>query len=385
VRRLRLLVRWYGAAAATHPVRWLRWLRDGMLTVIAVAGLLCLLVTYQAHREITAATGRAATAITEVNAAYTQLVEANSELVTSFHSGDVAIAGTGATYDLDITAASQDLVIAAGDNAAGANGAQLIQFADGLLGTYTGMVEQASTDSASGMGTTLPIAGLLSASGQMSSILAGLAGLRQAEQGALTADLGSQWLTPGDVWWLLLAPFFAMLLLAAGTSYALWRGFRRILSVRLTAALVLTLGLIGLVAVLNVHDAGQARESVTGPLSWQTDLTSAKAAHQDLGGQQMLREMVGVACPPDAPSICVTIAGDQRIEKAMSARLRPVAQAAGPDAAGILTSEFHTDAADTGFAYNPWTLAAGLVLAGAAAALVYAACRPRLEEYRYRP
>jgi hypothetical protein len=65
----------------------------------------------------------------------------------------------------------------------------------------------------------------------------------------------------------------------------------------------------------------------------------------------------------------------------MSARLHLVKQADGPDAA----DKFGSDAADTGFAYNPWTLAAGLVLAGAAAALVYAACRPRLEEYRYRP
>lgn len=315
---------WYARA---HPVRWLRWLRTGMLTLILVAGLLCLLVAYQAHREITTATGHGAQAISEVDAAYVELIQADRAVALSFRTGDVALVGPGATYGDDITAASQDLVLAAGDNVAGFQGANTIQFAEGLLGTYGDLVQQASTDLADNNGT-LATAGLGYAHGlldQTGGLLNVLSGLRQSEQAAVTADLGSRWLGPGDFWWLLLAPFLAMLLLAAGTSYVLWHGFRRLLSVRLTSALVLTLALVALVASLNVHDGGQAKAFIDGRLASQAHLTPARLT------------------PAQAPR-----------------------------------------ATDAGFAYSPWTLAAALVMACGAGILTFAAYWPRLDEYRYR-
>jgi hypothetical protein len=310
---------WYARA---HPVRWLRWLRTGMLTLILVAGLLCLLVGYQAHREITTATGHGAQAISEVRTAYTELTRADQAVASSFRTGDVALVGPGAIYSDDVTAASQDLVLAAGDNVAGFDGTNTIQFAEGLLGTYGDLIQQASTDLA-GSNRTLALAELGYAHdllGQTGGLLDVLNGLRQSERAAVTADLGSRWLGPGDFWWLLLAPFLAMLLLAAGTSYVLWHGFRRLLSVRLTSALVLTLALVALVASLTVHDGGQAKAFIGGRLASQASLTPAQAPR----------------------------------------------------------------ATDVSFAYSPWTLAAGLVLAGGAGILAFAAYWPRLDEYRYR-
>jgi hypothetical protein len=316
---------WYARA---HPVRWLRWLRTGMLTLILVAGLLCLLVAYQAHREITTATGDGVQAISEVRAAYTELFLGDKAVTLSFSTGDVALVGPGATYSDDVTAARQDLVLAAGDLAAGDNadgfdGTNTIQFAEGLLGTYGDLVQQASTDLADS-NKTLAMAELGYAhvllDDEPGDLLYVLSNLRESEQAAVTADLGSRWLRPGDFWWLLLAPFLAMLLLAAGTSYVLWHGFRRLLSVRLTSALVLTLALVALVASLTVHDGGQAKAFIDGRLASQVSLTPAQA----------------------------------------------------PRATGA------------SFAYSPWTLAAGLVLAGGAGILAFAAYWPRLDEYRYR-
>jgi hypothetical protein len=298
-----------------------------MLTLILAAGLLCLLVVYQAHRDITTATGHGAQAVSEVFAAYHELTRADTAVASSFRTGDVALVGPGAAYGNAITAASQDLVLAAGDNVAGIRGASTIQFAEGLLGTYGDLVQQASTDYAGGNGA-LATAGLGYAHGlldQTGGILDVLSGLRHSEQAAVTADLGSRWLGPGDFWWLLLAPILGMLVLAAGTSYVLWHGFRRLLSVRLTSALVLTLGLVALVASLNVHDGGQAKAFIDGRLASQAHLTSAN--------------LTPAQVPP---------------------------------------------AADADFAYSPWTLAVGLVLAGGAAVLTFAAYWPRLDEYRYR-
>jgi hypothetical protein len=293
-----------------------------MLTLILVTGLLCLLVGYQAHREITTATGHGAQAISEVGAADTELTQANQAVASSLGTGDVALVGPGAIYSDDVTAASQDLVLAAGDNVDGSDGTNAIQFAEGLLGTYGDLVQQASTDLADNDGT-LARAELGYAHellDQTGGLLDVLNRLRQSEHAAVTADLGSRWLGPGDFWWLLLAPFLAMLLLAAGTSYVLWHGFRRLLSVRLTSALVLTLALVALVASLTVHDGGQAKAFIAGRRAPQVSLT-----------------------PAQAPG-----------------------------------------ATDASFVYSPWTLAAGLVLAGGAGILAFAAYWPRLDEYRYR-
>jgi hypothetical protein len=295
----------------------------GMSTLILVVGLLCLLVVYQAHRGTTAATGHGAQAISQVGAASAELVNADSAVVQSFSNGAVGLVGPGAAYEDDITAASQDLTLAAGNNVAGIVGLSTIQFAEGQLGTYNDLVQQASSDFAANNHTLAQaeLAALVGHDGFLDKwVLTTLRSLRESERRAVIADLRSRWLRPGEVWWLLLAPFLAMLLLAAGTSYVLWHGFRRLLSVRLTSALMLTLALVGLVASLNIHDGGHARAFIHGLHAWSIQLTPARV-------------------PP---------------------------------------------ATDVGFGYSPWTLAAGLVLVGSAGVLTVGAYWPRLHEYRYQ-
>jgi hypothetical protein len=376
--------------ASTHPVRWLRWLRDGMLAMILAAGLLCLLVTYQAHREITVATGRGALAITEVDAAYVALTQANKAVVTSFQADKMALIGPGAAYQGYITTASQDLILAARNNIAGPESASAIQFADGLLDTYMEQIRRASVDAASDTSAAPQItqpdplalaefrggADLLN---QREGIRSVLLGLGESEQQAVQqADPGSRWLGPGEVWWLLLAPLLVMLILVVCTSYALRRGFRRILSARHIAALVLTLGLVVLVAALNMHDGEQSRAAIRSVLILRTH-SLANASSVDLQGQQRLNRMVVGKCPTPTTATCSAAVQIQPV-----APDRPAArdrQATGTRPPGLPA----VPAAGTGLAYSPWTLGAGLALAAGASLLAYAAYRPRLEEYRYRP
>jgi hypothetical protein len=331
----RLARRWHARVRQVRPVRWLRWLRAGMLAMIIVTGLLCLLVTYQAHREITTVTGNGAQAIAEVDAASAALTRANAAVTQTFRIGDVPMVGSGASYTDDITAATQGLVLAAEHNVAGVQGADTIQFAEGLLVTYAGEVQQATADFAGSGNKTLALAELGYASNQLGEIRDVLTELSLAEQRAVRADLDSWSLRPRDFWWLLLAPFFVALLLAAGTSYALWRGFRRVLSVRLIAAGALTLGLTVLVASLNVHDGGRTRAFINGPFTSYS--------------QHILTQSIPAAASADA-------------------------QAAIPPP---------PTAADVGFAYSQWLLGAGLVLTVGAGILSQAAYWPRLDEYRY--
>jgi len=311
--------------ARAHPVRWLRWLRAGAALTILAAGLLSLLVTYQAHREIALATSRGAAELRSLDAAYAKLTLAQKAVRASFSRGAVLLTGPGPEYQEDFSAASQDLVSAAGDNVAGGASASLIQFTEGQVIGYDSAVQQASTSFAEARtgfgagGTALGQAGFREAGQTLGQIQASLLMLRNQELAAVQADLASRWVGAGDIWSLLLAPLLALLLVAAATTYVLWQGFRRVLSARLLAALALTLGLVIVLASLNAHDAGHARAFLAGLLT---------------------------------PGFPATV----------------------PLASG---------AADAGLAFSPATLAAGLVLVIGAGILAVASFRPRLSEYRY--
>lgn len=316
--------------------------------MIIATGLLAFTVTYQAHRQITAAAGRGATAIIDADSAYTALSQADKAVREDFGHGNVALLlGPGTAYRDRITAAGQDLVLTAQNNAAGDQGAGLIQFAEGLLADYDGRVGQAATDAAThGSADVGPLARAdVKAARDIlyTKVLCGkdrvalcgqnriwsVIGILRSEQAAARSGLASLWLAPGAVWGLLMAPLLVMLALAACVSRVLRRGFQRVLSARLVAATALTAGLAALMAVLNGVDH-----------CW-----AVKSSHHAL----VLNAQV---------------------------RAYPAGAAAGRALA---------EATGSGAAYSPWVLAAGLVLTVSAGALAYSSFRPRLEEYRYRP
>jgi hypothetical protein len=246
--------------ARAHPWRWLRVLRNVTLAMIVVAGLLCLLVSYQAHREMVTATGNGAQAISEVIAANSAINQATNALQKISPSA-VVLSGPGGQYTDSYTSATKQLTLVALDNVAGSGAATGISFAGGLLVSYDGQARQAIADYAEGQAAL----GKIQVKYYLPSLKVGTAleTLLQTEQAATAQDLNSWWLSPGDVRLLLLAPLFVLLLAAAGTSYQLWRGFRRLFSVRLAAAAAATLALVVIVAALNVHDEEGAHAFMT--------------------------------------------------------------------------------------------------------------------------
>jgi hypothetical protein len=244
-----------------HPVTWLRWLRVGAMAAIAATALLGWLETAQAHQQITLASTRGVQAVADVAAARQELAGAASAVQGSFSAGAVALTGPGATYTAAVAAAAQDLVLAAQDNVAGTPGSTQIQFAGGQLSSYRAQVDQAGNDFAAG-DPVLARAEL----GYATTLLAGLsASLRQlglAELSAVSASLGSAWMTPATLWLVPLAPLAVLLALAGWTTYVLRAGFRRLLSVPLTAAVLAALALVVLTATANAHDSGHATRFV---------------------------------------------------------------------------------------------------------------------------
>jgi hypothetical protein len=253
-----LMAGWYARA---HPARWLRWLRNGIVAMALVAWALCGLVTREARHDVAAATGNGAQAIAQIHAASAALTS-DVRVTNTFTNNDVALTGAGDDYTDYLTAATQELIAASTDNVAGRRTADELDFDELQLNTYSGQVQQAVTDFATSGEDTLARDEIGYATTIENQIWQDLRMRDNDERAAVAADLNSQWLGPGDVWWLLLAPFLVMLLLAAATSYVLWRGFRRLLSGRLIVAVATTLGLIIVMASLNVHDGGQAKAFV---------------------------------------------------------------------------------------------------------------------------
>lgn len=374
--------------ALVHPVQRLRWLRNSMLAMILVAAALCLLVTYRAHDEITNATDHGAQAISYVNVAYLALIEAQDSIITDFGNTGGALGDFATTSEDYTAAANQDLGLAAENDVAGGQGVSDLQAAQGLIANYNDLVQQLGVDageSSTGKSSTgkssspLAMADLWDLVGGVQNILSELngtpsqPGLDQAEQARVLADLRSGWLNPGDFWWLLLAPFFVMLLLAVGSGYVMWRGFRRVLSVRLAATLAVTLGLIALVAVLNMHDSGHAEAVINHPPASQVNnSTFTNALRQNRKILKSLTAQAKESCGQCASAIA----------KPLYTLVKDEQNIPNGDAEFLDPSTSYS--ADTGFAYSPWALAAGLVLGIGAIILAYTAYRPRLEEYRYR-
>jgi hypothetical protein len=240
-----------------HPVSWLRWLRVSALAAICAAAALAAIVTVEAHAQLTLATTRGATAIARVSDAAAQVAAGDRSVRESFGTGDVALAGPGSGFSGALTAASQDLVLAAEDNVAGQTGARQIQFDEGLLDTYTSEVQQAGTDF-SAWGPALAMARLGYASDSAETIGVSLDQLQADEQQAVRASLGSPWLRSGGFWWLLAAPLCALLLVAVITSYVLREGFHRRLSAQLVGAVAMTVLALALTGTFNAGDGSRA-------------------------------------------------------------------------------------------------------------------------------
>lgn len=228
---------------APHPIVVLRWLRAGVLGMVAVTALLYLVVADRAGEQMASA-DRTREAIRHLGEAREAAVDATTELRKAADAtiGEVDLIGTGTGFAIATTRVSTHLTSATEGNAAGEQGLHHIQFVQGQLTTSLQLANgpqgaRAALPSLEGgpekdaEGKDVRFTG---------GLIESLEDLREIETLALDEQLRSRWLAPYLLWPLLIGPVVVMLLLAGTTGFVVARHFRQYPSPALGLALLAT-------------------------------------------------------------------------------------------------------------------------------------------------
>ncbi|MFD9395266.1 hypothetical protein ACFWBB_32405 [Streptomyces sp. NPDC060000] len=228
-----------------HPIVVLRWLRAGVLGMVAVTALLYLVVANRAGEQIAAA-DRTETAVRHIQAAYEQAGKANEALDAVSGIGAIGLTGTGTDFANATARVSSHLTSATEGNEAGERGLSHIQFVQGQLATCVLLANTAVLDGAPGVARArdalddapeydgrdpVPFTGGLRQS---------LRDLEELENEAKKDQLRSGWRDPGLLWPLFIGPLAVMLLLVCATGFIVAHRFRRYPSPALAVAVLAT-------------------------------------------------------------------------------------------------------------------------------------------------
>ena len=250
-----------------HPVRRLRWFRNGVLLAVLATELLYAVVANQAGHRISAAerTGRT---ISDVRKASAAALRATRALDRAFTTEDVTLIGTGTAFVNTTAQVNTDVTAAAEGNAAGARGETELQFVQGQLATCVQLAETAvaTYDNGSRRDADASALEALTAPDQKDrtgasiadtgGLIAALDDLEALEAQARHAQLSSRWLAPACFWTVLLTPVLVMLVLTGATGYVLAGHFRRHLSPLLLGAVLLTTAVAVTGGALVTYDGG---------------------------------------------------------------------------------------------------------------------------------
>jgi hypothetical protein len=232
----------------SHPVVVLRWLRAGLLGVLAVTTLLCLVVEDRAGDQI-AASHRTKGAMRDIDQAHEQAVKAEAALMAVSRIEDpvsIALTGTGADFANAAARISSHLTSATEGNGAGRRGLSHIQFVQGQLATSVQLANAAVLDGAPAVVTVCKALraprehegrGAVRFTGGLEQ---SLQDLHEVESDAEKAQLESGWRDRRLLWPLFMAPLTVMLLLVCATGRIVVRRFRRYPSPALALALLAT-------------------------------------------------------------------------------------------------------------------------------------------------
>ncbi|MFE3588317.1 hypothetical protein ACFXOY_12400 [Streptomyces niveus] len=283
----------------------LRWLRAGVVAMVAVTALLYQVVSTEAEQQMAAARSTDA-AIEDIETAHEAARKADSALLKAFESEQVSLIGTGTAFANHTASVSTHITSAAEGNAAGERGQTQIQFVQGQLTTCLQLADTAVRDYArtgkQGMNaarealthrrelnpdTGLPIAGT-------GGLVASLSDLLTTEEKARAQQLDSLWLNPAYMYPLLVGPAAVMTLLVLATGHIVARHFRRYVSPLLLVALLATVSAGVTTAVFSAADAHQlvehplardplARHPLTLSLALASLATAAVLAHLSYG------------------------------------------------------------------------------------------------------
>lgn len=248
---------------AAHPTTVLRWLRAGVIAMVAATALLYVVVSTEAGRQIADAR-RTERAIGDLSSAYHEADAANQALTRAAATGQVALIGTGGDFDTYTSHVITELTSAAAGNAAGRTGLTQFQFVQGQLITCRQLADAAVLDSSRGAQVGFDAAHHALADRQIvddgetipgtGGLMASIDDLKALEAGALEHQRHSRWLDPAYRWSLYTAPVAALLLLVLASGYVVARHFRRPPGPHLGGALLATAVVAATVAVLGGLD-----------------------------------------------------------------------------------------------------------------------------------
>jgi hypothetical protein len=351
-------------------------LRRWLLVCAAVALVASFAALHGIATTANAVRDRTSVALLEVASARQSLVDADQAAVSSYGSGEVALAGSGELYQRQMGATAQSLARVAEVNEAGNGGSRIVQVIEGLLSAYSGSIEQADAHFQQSDGSLLGASQLWYASRLLhmkDGALVQLDALGQAERTALHRQLSTGWMNPAllPLW---AVPFVALFVLLLVAQRYLFHRFQRIVNIPLLIATGLLVPMsVGMaysvVSQHRVHKAGVHLEHVL------TDWHKATAA-TDAAGQRALAELMlhrchqGVDCGRTVDGVVALLPSKPRgnvpsRHQIQSATAQVNRQLADADE----TSEFTV-----------------VIPAGALciAVLVVLGLQPRLDEYRYR-
>jgi hypothetical protein len=219
--------------------------------MVAASALLYLLVATEADQHIAAAR-RTDRAVADIDKAHSAAQDADAGLLDAFNRDLVPLIGAGREFDNDTAGVNTDVTSATEGNAAGKRGRTQILFVQSQLITCQKMARDAVRDYPSdGKAAVAAAHDELTHQREKDpqthrpipdtgGLVASLEDLKNLEQEALDHQRHSRWLDPAFFWTLLIGPVIAMLLLAVATGYVVARHFRRHVSPRLGAALLIT-------------------------------------------------------------------------------------------------------------------------------------------------
>ncbi|MFF4401803.1 hypothetical protein [Streptomyces sp. NPDC001480] len=224
-----------------HPIVVLRWLRTGVLGMVAVTALLYLVVANRAGEQMATA-DRTNTAIRHIRDAYEQAGEADTALKAVSRTGAIDLTGSSDDFANATARVSSHLTSATEGNAAGAQGLSHIQFVQGQLATCVRMANTAFLDGKPSLERArdalddapeydgkepVPFTGGLKQS---------LRDLKDLEVEARDHQRRSGWRDPGLLLPLFIGPLAVMLLLVGASGYIVAHHFRQYPSPALAVA-----------------------------------------------------------------------------------------------------------------------------------------------------
>ncbi|MDG4858922.1 hypothetical protein P8605_12285 [Streptomyces sp. T-3] len=283
-----------GAAAwarlrTAHPVAVLRWLRAGVLAMVCATAVVYLLVAGDGGQQITSAR-RADAAVKDIRDAIIAADAADKALKDAAEIGQLELTGTGDEFARSAARIDTLVTAAAQENVAGARGRQQISFVQGQLIACRAAADTAADYPGSAKKGVAPARTALTAprlhDPETRERIAGTGGLRTLLQdlerlqlAGLERQRDEGWLDPVQLWFLAAVPSVVMLALVLATGRLLARHFRRYVSPRLLAALVVTSGVAVTTAALTTHDESRlAAQPWAGEPGAMTIVLSALAA-----------------------------------------------------------------------------------------------------------